>query len=40
MQSKDKMNMKIFIAGPRAISRLDEAVKDRLYGIYKHSYTV
>ena len=34
------MNMKIFIAGPRAISKLDEAVKNRLYGIYKHNYTV
>jgi hypothetical protein len=34
------MIMRIFIAGPRAISKLDEAVKNRLYGIYKHNYTV
>jgi len=32
--------MKIFIAGPRAISVLDKEVKDRLHGIYEKNYTV
>ncbi|GBU22594.1 hypothetical protein R80B4_02504 [Fibrobacteres bacterium R8-0-B4] len=32
--------MKIFIAGPRAISKLDDAVKNRLYRIYERGYTV
>ena len=32
--------MKIFIAGPRAVSRLSKAVEDRLHGIYTKGYTV
>jgi len=32
--------MKIFIAGPRVISRLSKAVEDRLRGICEHNYTV
>ena len=32
--------MNIFIAGPRIISRLNQAVQDRLHGIYEKGYTV
>ena len=32
--------MKIFIAGPRAISGLTPKIKDRLYGIYEKGYSV
>ncbi len=33
-------DLKIFIAGPRAISSLEKTVEDRLYGIYTKNYTV
>lgn len=32
--------MKIFIAGPRAISALSKPVEDRLFGIYENNYSV
>jgi len=32
--------MKIFIAGPRAISSLNKNFEDRLYGIYEKNYAV
>jgi len=32
--------MRIFIAGPRSITTLNEKVKDRLYGIYEKTYSV
>jgi len=32
--------MRIFIAGPRAITRLGESVEDRLYGISEKNYTI
>jgi hypothetical protein len=32
--------MKIFVAGPRAISSLNKSVKDRLYGIFEKEHAV
>ena len=32
--------MKVFIAGPRAVSKLDNFVEERLYNIYNNNFTV
>lgn len=32
--------MKVFIAGPRAVSILDKSIEERLYNIYNNNYTV
>lgn len=32
--------MKIFIAGPRAVSKLNKSVENRLFNIYNNNFTV
>jgi len=32
--------MKVFIAGPRAVSKLNKAVEERLFNIYNNNFTV
>lgn len=34
------MSMKIFIAGPRAVSKLNKSVENRLFNIYNNNFTV